>query len=72
MLSKCYLGPLGIEQQSLVEDDEDEDHEDDNKDAGIDIANKVTSSFSSLTLLKAKNALNDVKQEDEIDSIESK
>ena len=72
MLSKCYLGPLGTEQQSLVEDDEDEDHEDDNKDAGIDIANKVTSSFSSLTLLKAKNALNDVKQEDEIDSIESK
>ena len=65
MLSKCYLGPLGTEQQSLAEEDE----EDDDKNTDIDIDNKVktTSTFSSLTILKAKAALDAKLDDDEID-----
>lgn len=63
MLGKCYLGPLGIDQESVAEDDEeDEDNDNDNDD--MKSGNNVSSVFSTLSLSKAKQALNTNNEDD--------
>ena len=74
MLSKCYLGPLGTEQESLKEDDdEDDDEKDDEKDINNTTTNinnnnevqKLTTVFTSASFLKAKEKLNAVYDDDD-------
>ena len=74
MLNKCYLGPLGTEQESLKEDDEEEEEDDNNNDRDIDDNNKndnevkkVTSIFSSAAFLRAKEILNEAKDDDDVE-----
>jgi len=73
MLSKCYLGTLGVEQQSVAEDDEEEEAEDekvDEKDSknSNEKVNKVASIFSSLSMSRAKEALNNIHDDDIVSS----